>query len=157
MRFRNIFLLVLICSVSSACDPFRSIGYSHIAALGAHLDGNYEEAIESYNLAFKERQFSAEYKATLYLGRGNAYFSLGKHNLALADYQNAIFLLPKKANGYIERGVTFYYMGRFEEAVKELDKAAQIEPGSRAVSWLYLVAERQRQDGKEVFKVGEGV
>ncbi len=62
--------------------------------------------------------------------RGIAYGTAGRHDLALADFDEAIRMNPKFALGYVERGIAKGVMGDLPGATNDLDAALALEPGS---------------------------
>jgi len=64
-----------------------------LAAL-CHVQKSYEKAIDTYSAALAERP-------SLWMamrGRGDSQLALGKHQLAIADYENAVKLKPDDAS-----------------------------------------------------------
>ena len=60
--------------------------------------------------------------------RGNAKAELGRHEEAIADYDEAIELNPENALAYNNRGNAKANLGRHEEAIADYDRAIGINP-----------------------------
>ncbi len=91
----------------------------------------YEAALEDYNKAI---QLDPQC-ATAYYVRGCVYSMQWKLEKALLDYTIAIQLNPTP-NGYRNRGMTYVDLKQYEESLKDLDKAIELNPKS-AVSYYY--------------------
>ena len=59
--------------------------------------------------------------------RGVAYFQLGQHNQAIADFNKSIELNPKFAMAYFGRGAANVSIGNKEDAKKDLFKAIELD------------------------------
>ncbi len=66
--------------------------------------------------------------AYAYNNRGNAKNDLGRHDEAIADFNEAIRLKPDFAKAYNNRGNVKNTMGRFEEAIVDLNVAIKLKP-----------------------------
>ena len=62
----------------------------------------------------------------VYYNRGSAYYSLGKHDLAIADYDKAIELNPKSPAVYVNRGVAYDKLGNMRQAFNDYKAAARL-------------------------------
>lgn len=84
---RNIFVivLVLVATVGSAqVDALKT------TADQAYIDGNYEDAIVSYEEILAQQYVSAE----VYYNLGNAYFKAGKVASSVLNFERALKLAP---------------------------------------------------------------
>lgn len=97
-------------------------------------NGDYENALKYYSGAIDRKP-----SATLYNGRGKAYFDQAiKANAAnpprnvvakaIEDYTNGVKLDPKLAEARINRGAAFASIGRFDEALNDLNEGLKQEP-----------------------------
>ena len=63
-----------------------------------------------------------------YNNRGVAKNNLGRHEEAIADYDEAIRLNPDYDYAYNNRGVAKKNLGRHEEAITDYDEAIRLKP-----------------------------
>jgi len=66
--------------------------------------------------------------ADAYFNRGNAYYMKSKYDLAIADYEETIQIVPDFAVAYANRGVVNIYKGEYDRAIADYDKAIQLDP-----------------------------
>ena len=65
----------------------------------------------------------------VYYNRGNAKVALGRHEEAIADYDQAIRHQPAiGAETYYNRGAAKSALRRYEEAIADYDEAIRINP-----------------------------
>jgi protein O-mannosyl-transferase len=66
-----------------------------------------------------------------------AYQSLEMHTAALPEFSKFIELEPGRASGYFGRGKAFYQIGRFQDASRDLDRAAYLAPNNGDIRYIY--------------------
>jgi tetratricopeptide (TPR) repeat protein len=69
-----------------------------------------------------------------YLSRGVAYSGLGQHDLALADFSQAIAIQPKRC--YDWRARAYFAMHQYDRAVADCDAELQLVPDDSAAKTL---------------------
>jgi len=79
--------------------------------------------------------------ARTYHDRGMASFQKGDLTAALADLDMAVQLDPRYQEAYIDRGIVFYRMHKFDRAFADVAAAKRIEKANRTV--LDAMAKRQ--------------
>lgn len=86
--------------------------------------GNYAEAVKLYSEALIKRPNN------LYsvFGRGRAYLSDNKNDLAIADYDAYIKLNASEPAAYTNRGLARYNKGNYDDAIADQTKAISMNP-----------------------------
>jgi len=88
--------------------------------------GEYEKAVENYNISGGIMPFSAE----KYGERSYAYFHFGRMAEAFADMSMAIYLSPSDY-GYLDsRGAILYEMKLYKKAIKDFSDSLVLNPGN---------------------------
>ena len=88
---------------------------------------HYEEAVKEFSRAI---ELSPDFTMP-YLYRGEVYYKMGKFDLAIEDYTQAIFWTNAPfaiAKGLCLRGIAYYAKGEIDKAIKDFTKALQKEP-----------------------------
>ena len=67
-------------------------------------------------------------KGDMYLERGLCYEELKQFEKALADYNKAISLEPKKGKCYFSRSYIYIKNGEMEKAKADVEKAVELDP-----------------------------
>lgn len=119
---------IAICSaaikVGKLSQPQLAATYSNRGIILAR-DGQFDKAIEDQNKALK-------IDATLaraYINRANAYYRAGRHEEALADYDQAVALSQAIfAPAYYNRAIVHRKLGHQEAALHDLQQATTLDP-----------------------------
>ena len=83
----------------------------------------YEEAIPHFTKAI---QIDSKYTLD-YLVRGSSYQKLGRHQDAIADFDEGIRLNHNDSVfAYADRGVSYSALGQYEDAIDDFNKAARL-------------------------------
>ena len=90
---------------------------------------NHDLAIEQYTLCLDFGELKPGNRAVIYNNRGNAYFNKGAHDLAIADYGEAIGLNPQYDVAYNNQGNAFRAKGALERAIESFNKAIDLNRG----------------------------
>ena len=72
--------------------------------------------------------------AALYLARSSAYASLGQHERALADREEAVRLAPGRAEAWLARGGSYHELGMHEKGLADRTEAIRLDP-KMAEAW----------------------
>ncbi|MEW5996724.1 MAG: AAA family ATPase [Candidatus Micrarchaeota archaeon] len=102
--------------------------------------GDYEKAIENYNMAILLNPVFSE----AYFNRALCYYQLKNYDKSIADYSKAAELDPKNPNIYNNKGDAFYRKQEYASAIKDYDKAVMLNPNylkalyNRALSYASL-------------------
>lgn len=97
--------------------------------------GDYTGALEAFNKALLENPRTEDFM--IYAYRGNTRSKMGLHREAIADFDRAIALRPKRivdypnwVRNYFNRGVAKYYLNNSEGACEDWKKAYDLGYGS---------------------------
>lgn len=110
-------------------DQFRD--YHHMNANGAKVF-SYALIDSLLDVAefYKALHIQPEHAADIYCGRGITFVTQGKLDMALADYNRALKLLPDFYNAYYNRAILYTQQKDFESAISDFKKAIEIKPAS---------------------------
>ncbi|MEM4367230.1 MAG: AAA family ATPase [Candidatus Anstonellales archaeon] len=86
--------------------------------------GDYEKAIENYNMAILLNPLFSE----AYFNRALSYYHLKNYDKGIADYGKCAELDPKNPIIYNNRGDAYYRKGDYASAIKDYDKAISLNP-----------------------------
>ncbi len=98
----------------------------HLLGLVAYQAGQPGPAIDFISQAIALRPDATAQTAPMYGNRGLALAAAGRHEAALADYDQAIALNPQLAEPHHNRGVALQALGRQQEAIASYDRALQL-------------------------------
>lgn len=113
-----------------AIFPSEANGYFNIGRIKME-QMKYEEAIDAFSIFIKlNPEIYDGYKS-----RGNAKFLVGDYQGAMLDYASVIRLKPN-SNSYFERGLKHQKLQNYFEAVKDFNKAIELE---KKIVNLYLI------------------
>jgi len=93
--------------------------------------GNYQTAIEGFNLLIERNSQSA----IDYNNRGLVYFQSGQVAAALGDYNHAIKLDARSASAYNNRANYYAAQGRLAEAIADYETAIDLDP-TNVRAWI---------------------
>jgi tetratricopeptide (TPR) repeat protein len=132
--------------------------YWNEMGIGFAISGEYEKAIECFNMAIVMRPNNAEayfnrgttharlnrYEKAIedfnkaieldqgcdkaYCNRGGAYAALSQYERAIEDFNKAIELYPYDGETYYNRGLAYYGLKQYEKAIEDFDKAVSLDP-----------------------------
>lgn len=63
-----------------------------------------------------------------YANRGLAHGAAGQYDRAIADFSEAIRLLPEHAVAFHSRGLSYYFKGQYGQAIKDFNQAIRLQP-----------------------------
>lgn len=102
--------------------------------------GDYEKAIENYNMAILLNPLFSE----AYFNRALSYYQLKNYDKSIADYTEAAELDPKNPIIFNNKGDAYYRKQDYTSAIKDYDKAIMLNPNylkafyNRALSYASL-------------------
>jgi tetratricopeptide (TPR) repeat protein len=105
-------------------DPTYFESYHRRGEILLHLR-RHPEAIRDFTLAL---EYHGQRAPGIYLQRAAAYQELGQLDLALADLEQHVKLVPNKAAGWAHLGICQLSLGHPDTALKHFKHAIQIDP-----------------------------
>jgi len=126
-------------------DPWAHVYLSILAFSG-----------EEYETALEEAHTAAALDRDLFwawLWRGKALAAVGRLPEAEDSLRRAIYLAPERAEPHAELGQFLAQASRFDEAIAELEKAAQVVPSDLALRFLLAGAYRSGGRATEAVRV----
>lgn len=102
---------------------------ARMARGGGHvMAGMFNQAVADFDAIMEFRaDISADWLSVTYQYRGHAYFRSGRYSEAVDDYtQNIAFSPEKRPDVYRSLGLAYYYLGRNELALQNLQIAARL-------------------------------
>jgi tetratricopeptide (TPR) repeat protein len=82
--------------------------------------------------------FSQSQKAQDLLEEGFQYFSLGKYNLAISKYEEAIQVDPQFSGAYYELAYTYYAIKEYDKAISYAKKVIKMKKGNESLSIVLI-------------------
>ncbi len=98
-----------------------------LRGLLAHNKGEFSEAVEIYTGILK-RNIRKEIRTVIFVHRGMAYFTSGRIDAALEDFNNALELDPGQTKARYYRAVHARINGKYDKAFKDLEICIKAEP-----------------------------
>jgi tetratricopeptide (TPR) repeat protein len=92
-------------------------------------EGRYKSAIARYDRALASGKLDEINQSIAYNNRGNAHAALGEPTKAIADYDQALSLIPGFIEALYNRGIAYYQMERNEESVADFTQVLQVNVG----------------------------
>jgi len=128
MRKKLLFkgMLIFMVLIISGCGK---AGSYYQDGKNSFTNGNYEKAAESFTAAIKENPNRANY----YIDYGMTLIELGQYEEALKQFDCAYMdkdvLVVKRNNKRVHRGrgITYYRMQKYTEAIEEFREALEID------------------------------
>jgi lipoprotein NlpI len=125
---RLIATLFLVLFASSEPVPATSRAPAEESADRCYKSKDPGTAITYCTRAIESGKLSGKHLAFAFYTRGNAYNEQGEYDPAIQDYNEAIRLNPKHANGFSNRGVAFTRKGEHDRAIESFNEAIRLDP-----------------------------
>jgi len=87
--------------------------------------------------------------AQTYVEQGNRRFSRGCYKKAEKSYKLALLYDPNLSKAYINLGLTYWKMGRFREALVELEEGQALHPTNKNISGYIEAIEKILEESEE--------
>ncbi|ODS32059.1 MAG: hypothetical protein SCARUB_02812 [Candidatus Scalindua rubra] len=103
---------------------------SFVTGLKYYNEEQYEKALYYFTAAIPERPTKYVDSAIIFLFRGEVFFSRGKYDKAISDWDWSfgLGLNPSLAIAYNDRGLAYFSKGEYDEAISDYDKAIKEDP-----------------------------
>jgi tetratricopeptide (TPR) repeat protein len=102
--------------------------YTHAVADATGFIMAERAETERPNIPLRQRQLHLSFLLKGYNLRGMYRVNMGDSENALADYNEAIKVLPDSSEGYTGRAQFYYWRQQYDLAIQDLDKALQLKP-----------------------------
>ncbi len=126
--------VLLVLGLASAGARADSLGDVRTGN-AAFADGRYEAAVDAFGRAILAGDLNHEALAITFNNRGVAYSELGDYDRAIADYGQALALVPGDATAirnlriaYVRRAAASARLGDRAAAMADYDRAIELEP-----------------------------
>ncbi|MBD2728220.1 tetratricopeptide repeat protein [Nostoc sp. FACHB-892] len=98
--------------------------YYFLEGVNKHKEGNYQDAIEKFDLALEQ----APNSANVYRYRGKVKAESGYIDDAISDYNYLLLIQPKDYAVYDERGHIYYKLENYDKALDDYNQSLHINP-----------------------------
>jgi tetratricopeptide (TPR) repeat protein len=120
-----------------------------------HNSGNYQKAIEDFNLALKYKPNNDTGIGIIYTNRGASRLNLGDAQGAIEDFNQAISIDQKDALAYRNRGSAYSKLGNSKKAIEDFTKAIELDPNF-AYAYLLRGIDRYRNSTIKTMTSADG-
>ncbi|MBC8283826.1 MAG: tetratricopeptide repeat protein [Nitrospinae bacterium] len=118
---------------------------SFTKAVGLYADGNFQEALEYYEIAILEYPDFIHAKR----GRARTLMQLGRDKEALEAFDQALNLDPASAVSFANRAILEDRMGLYTRAIEDYDKAIKMDPKlGEGIDWFTRLLQN-REEGAQ--------
>ncbi len=124
--------VALLIALLAACTPRDPAAVARAQEQACDTEPNLTLRVTACTAVARDRNTSAERRASAYLNRGSARAQLQQQTRAVADFGRALRLDPNLAAAYFERGLVHHNRGAFDEAITDYDRALRLQPGMQA-------------------------
>ena len=130
--------------VKKLCGAHPELGWANafFGRASCYTPSGVPEGIEHLTRAIAQ----VPHAGWLHAWRANAYRAVGKPELALKDFGEAVRLQPYYHRSFVWRGGLLRKLGRFEEALADLDRALAMDPHYSLTYWERSLARRGMGD-----------
>lgn len=123
---KEVVLLVVLIALSA--PVWAGPEEDAMAGLAAAKKGDFGEAIHLLSRAINSAGLGEESLAYVYNNRGIVYRLKGNYDRAIADYTEAINLMPDFASAYSNRGLANSKKGQYDLAIEDFNRAIDLAP-----------------------------
>jgi tetratricopeptide (TPR) repeat protein len=103
-----------------------------------------EQGIGVCNSALKAGRLAARDRAATRVNRGVLYNMVGRYQDAWEDFNASIEIMPKLGEGYLNRGAALMRMGRFDEALVDIEQSMKLGVSRPEVAYYDLAVTEEQ-------------
>jgi tetratricopeptide (TPR) repeat protein len=103
-----------------------------------------QQGIGVCNSALKGNQLTARDRAATRVNRGVLYDMVGRYHDAWEDFNASIEIMPKLGEGYLNRGAALMRMGRFDEALVDIEQSMKLGVSRPEVAYYDLAVTEEQ-------------
>lgn len=149
-RFPIIFLLFAMYLIScNASSPLPSPDIRDKLESGnAYLkDGNYEEAIASYDSVISSLKGTDDPNLpNAYFNRGLVFLKMRRYTHAIHDFSSVIETNPRDADAYLNRGLAYAKDAKFDRAIEDYATSLSLNPNNTATYYELAMIHFKKND-----------
>jgi len=112
----------LLCGAAHAAVTVLGNGLARTCYEAAEFNGSPSDGIAACSQALDQMALPVRDRAATLVNRGILYSRLNEPQMALADYDKGISMEANLGEAYVDRGAALIVMGRYDEAVSEINK-----------------------------------
>jgi tetratricopeptide (TPR) repeat protein len=126
----SIFRLIGLCLLLAlASSPTNASGVNRFkAALEAQSKGDLDHALTLYTQAMRDGDLSHKQLSISSYNRGIIFLSKKSYDLAISDFDTAIWLRPKYSDAYHNRGLAHNRAGNFKQSIADFTVSLELKP-----------------------------
>jgi molecular chaperone DnaK (HSP70)/tetratricopeptide (TPR) repeat protein len=136
---------IVMKNKAEANELFSGKNYQHAAARYAKA---LSHCSKFFDLSPEQKKEVDDVKLSLYLNLALAYIKLEKFDNALLQCNEALNIDAESGKALYRRATVLYQKRKFDDAVKDLDKAEKLSPEDKAVKKLRVLVDKQLQKQK---------
>ncbi len=125
-----------------------------VQALGAHSDGDLEEAVGLYSEVLRLRLPNAVVRSMIYNHRGIAHLVLARPIRAVRDFKSAVRWNGENYRAYFNRGLAHRNLGNSASALRDFGRAvgsSEVEGDARYAMAQVLADQGKRREARVEF------
>ncbi len=123
---------------AAALDDRDARPFAFRATLHAR-EGRHEAAVDDYTTSLERAPDQAEVLDR----RGSELFKLARIDDSIRDFDRAIQLEPKRDRAHWQRGIAYYYAGRFDEGRRQFERYQTVDANDvENIVWRWLCMAR---------------
>ncbi len=125
--WKFIFAAAVMCAGTLHAQSITVFGNSdaHECYLSTKLFGGGSDALNHCNKALRTGTLSRSDRAKTLVNRGINYTHERMYDKAMADFEEALNLIPDLAEAFVNRGNTFIFQNQFRRAIEDYNRGLE--------------------------------